>query len=112
MTTGPSPSIARDDSASKSVPLIKVLALMSDYTPKPLTNAQLSILARARVQGTNRGGYTSSTVRHWLEGRHEMPMRTYELVRAKLWLVKVAHATLDEVLNTPLDELLAAKWPA
>jgi hypothetical protein len=41
-----------------------------------------------------------------------MPMRTYELVRAKLWLVKAGHATLDEVLNTPLDEVLAAKWPA
>jgi hypothetical protein len=67
----------------------------------------LALVAGVALQ-PNRNGSTSSTVSKWL--RSGMPGATYQLVDAKLLLWERKIATWDEIVNTPLKDLLVRKW--
>ena len=90
----------------KSVPPEQVRALMTEYDLSP---AQLAQIAGVGVQRLPKGGFTSSTVKRWLN--HGMPKNIYGFVRGKLWLVEQGGATLEEISNMSLVELLERAWP-
>lgn len=83
----------------------QVRALLT-RVPKP-TYEMLALVAGAALQ-PNRNGSTSSTVAKWL--RTGMPGATFQLVDAKLLLWERHIATWDEIVGTPLRDLLVQKW--
>lgn len=67
----------------------------------------LALLAGVATQ-RRRSGPTSSTVAKWsIAG---MPIAAFQLVDAKLLLWECRIATWDEIVGTPLKDLLLQKW--
>jgi hypothetical protein len=85
-----------------------VADLMTKYGVT-LSRVELARLAGVSVQRTAVGGYTSSTVGHWLDGRHNMPLSLYDLVRTKLWLIARGLSTKQEMLDGMAYETLDQK---
>lgn len=83
----------------------QVRALLA-RVPSPVYET-LALVAGVALQA-NRNQSTSSTVKKWL--RTGMPAATFQLVDAKLLLWERKIATWDDIVSTPLRELLMQKW--
>lgn len=70
-----------------------------------LTQAQLAALVHVNVLRNPSGGMQSSTVQGW-ERSGGMPESTWELLQAKLLLLREGACSFRELLETPLHVLV------
>lgn len=99
--------MAKKKKSPGKYPRVDVEAVMALIARHGLSVTDLAQLSRSSIQSHARSGsYQSRTVSAWISGERGMPQNVYELIEAKLWLVDNGHATLNEVMDKPLAELL------
>ena len=71
-----------------------------------LTQVQIAQLGRMKVFARGKGITQSSQVGSWENGIAIIPEAAAELIRAKLYLLGAGVATLDQLIEYPLDAIL------